>query len=107
MIFRFYTRQLSQATRGLAATVFVVGMLLIGFAMLIFALPELFAYLAAGVFFFIGLSVIVYAVRLFMTASAMDRAADAAGEPGGGEPTGDEPVVYRKNVTMHVREEEP
>ncbi len=102
MVLRFHTRQLSQATRGLAATVFIVGMLLIGFGMLIFALPELFAYLAAGVFFFVGLSIIVYAVRLFLAASAMDRAADQAPEP----PTGDEPVVYRKNVSVRVTDDQ-
>ena len=104
MVFRFHTRQLSQATRGLAATVFIVGMLLIGFAMLIFALPELFAYLAAGVFFFVGLSILFYAVRLFLAASAMDRAANRAPEPD--MPAGDEPVVYRKNVTVHIRDDQ-
>jgi len=102
MVFRFHTRQLSQATRGLAATVFIVGMLLIGFAMLIVALPKLFGYLVAGVFFFVGLSVLFYAVRLFLAASAMDRAADQAPKP----PGGDEPVVYRKNVSVRVHDDQ-
>jgi multisubunit Na+/H+ antiporter MnhC subunit len=97
MVFRFYTKQISQATRGIAATVFVVGMLLIGFAILIFALPELFAYLAAGVFFLIGLSVIGHAVRLFFIASGMDRNMTADPNQQG------QPETYRKNVTIHTK----
>jgi hypothetical protein len=76
---------MSQATQGLALTVLIIGMMLIGFAMLIFALPELFAYLAAGVFFFIGLSVVGYSIRLFMTASYLKRSADHAAENDDGE----------------------
>ena len=97
MVFRFYTKQISQATRGIAATVFVVGMLLIGFAMLIFVLRDLFAYLAAGVFFLMGLSVIGHAVRLFFVASRMDRNVPA------GTDWRDQPETYRKNVTIRTK----
>ena len=97
MVFRFYTRQVSQATRGIAATVFIAGMLLIGFGMLIFALPQLFAYLAAGVFFLMGLSVIGHAVRLFFVASKMDRGMPADQNQHGQAET------YRKNVTAHIK----
>ncbi len=38
----------------MASGILVVGLLLIGFGMLILALPELFAFLAAAVFFVAG-----------------------------------------------------
>jgi len=99
MFFRFYTKQLSEATRGLAAVVFIVGMLLIGFAMLIFALPKLFAWLAAGVFFAIGLTTIGYAVRLFIAASRLDRDMPMVDDE-------DEAIIRRKHVDIRVEERE-
>ena len=54
MPFRFYTNILSQASRTMASGIMVVGLLLIGFGVVIIALPELFAYLAATVFFSLG-----------------------------------------------------
>lgn len=101
MIFRFYTRQISQATRGLAATVFIIGMLLIGAAMLIFALPEFFAYLAAGVFFFMGLVVCGYAFKLFYAAMVMDRNAPPVDQQ---EFRDDQPEIYTKKVDVTVKD---
>ncbi len=97
MAFKFYTNQLSQATRGLAAGVFIVGMLLIGFAMLIFALPVLFGYLVAGVFCFIGLSVLGYAIKLFIAASRMDQNFSSAPDQEG------QPMTHRKHVDATVQ----
>jgi len=54
-MFDFYTNAVSQATRKAAMGIFVVGLLLIGFGILILALPELFAMLAALIFFIAGL----------------------------------------------------
>ena len=86
--FRFYSDQLSQATRGMAAGVFVVGLLLIGFGLLIFALPELFATIAALFFGFVGVSVIGFAVRLFLASRNIDKA-------------GKDYDAYRENVKIH------
>jgi len=104
MVFRLYTKQISQATRGLAAVVFVAGMLLIGAAMLIFAIPELFGYLMAGIFCLVGLSVLGFAVRLFIAASKMDKNTPNTSGPTDELGGTNEPVVYRKNVQVHVRE---
>ncbi|MBN1817868.1 MAG: hypothetical protein JW828_10945 [Sedimentisphaerales bacterium] len=103
MVFRLYTKQISQATRGLAAGIFIVGMLLIGFAMLIFALPELFAYLAAGVFFFIGLVTLGYALRLFIAASSMDRHAQTMSDMPADE--AEDPLVRRKKIEIKVEQD--
>ena len=56
MDFRFYSSALSRASRAVAATIMIVGLLLIGFGVLIAALPEFFAYLAALVFFIAALT---------------------------------------------------
>ena len=64
MPFRFYSNLLSEASRTLAMSVLVVGLLLIGFGMLIMALPELFAFLAAAVFFLAGVACAIVAVKM-------------------------------------------
>ena len=92
MVFRLYSERLSKATRGLAAGIFIVGMLLVGFGVLIIALPELFAMLAAMVFFIAGLSCIGYTVRLFCAFRKMDT------------DLSDNEEAYRENVTIHMEE---
>ncbi len=89
MPFRFHMNMLSQASRAVAATVMVVGMLLIGFAMIIAALPEIFAYLAAAVFFLVGLASIIFAIRMFWAQHRLDKS------------TPDDVEVYRENVRIH------
>ncbi|MBN2133702.1 MAG: hypothetical protein JW741_29645 [Sedimentisphaerales bacterium] len=92
MPFRFYSNALSQASRTVAASIMIVGLLLIGFAVLIAALPEFFAYLAAGVFFLAGIGCGLTAVKIFWTQQRLDRM------------TSDEPQAYRKNVRIHTQD---
>ncbi len=89
MPFRFYTSILSRASRSLASGLFVVGLLLIGFGVIIVALPEVFAYLAAMVFFVAGLGCAATAAKIFLAQRRMDRRHD------------DDLDVYRENVRIH------
>jgi len=89
MRFSFHSNQFSKATRGIAASIFIVGMLLIGFGVLIIALPELFALLAGGIFFLIGFSVIGYSIKLFFILKKMQQKPH------------DPDDAYRNNVTVH------
>ena len=89
MFFRFRSSEISKATNSIAAGIFIVGMVLIGFGVLIIALPALFAALAAGIFFLVGVSIIGYAIRLFVTIKRMQG------------PDDDE---YRHNVEIHSPE---
>lgn len=91
MMFRFYSNALSGLSRSVAGAILIVGLLLIGFGVLIAALPEFFAYLAAGVFFVAGLGCALSAVRILWAQNRIDRAANAETE------------VYRQNVCIHVR----
>jgi len=92
MVFRYYTNAISQASRNVAAGIFVVGLLLIGFGVIIVALPELFAFLMAGVFFIAGIGCGITAVKIFWTVKKIDRADSG--------PSGD----YRENVQIHIEE---
>jgi hypothetical protein len=92
MRFRSYTNMVSQASRTVAAAVFVVGLMLIGFGVMIFLLPRFFATLAALVFFVVGLGCAVTGVRIFLGQRKLDRMGS------------DDSIAYRKNV--HIRSDE-
>ncbi len=80
-----------QATRGMAKGAFFTGLFLIGFGMLVFILRDIFAFLAAAIFFMAGFSAIGYAIRLFMLQRRMKNPKDAD--------------AYRRNVQIHYEEE--
>ncbi len=86
----FYSNAVSQASRAVASTIAVVGMLLIGFGILIMALPELFAFLAAAVFFLAGVGCGITAIKIFWAQHQVDKYSDET-------PT----QVYRQNVRIH------
>lgn len=92
MPFRFYTNVLSQASRTMASGILAVGLLLVGFGVVIIALPELFAYLAATVFFLVGAGCAATAVKIFWAQRRIDRL------------NADDLDVYRKNVRIHTGE---
>ena len=89
---RFYTNVISQASRSFAAGAFIVGMLLIGFGLLIYALPKLFAILAALVFFVTGGGCVMTAVKIFLAQRRLDRIARKGNSS------------YRENVRIHIEE---
>ncbi|MCP4454080.1 MAG: hypothetical protein GY809_21685 [Planctomycetes bacterium] len=91
MPFRFYSSAVSQATRGIAYGIFVVGLLLVGFGMLILKMPELFALLAAGIFFLAGSGCALTAIKIYFALRAMDR-----------KPPSNS-TAYRENVRIHTR----
>lgn len=76
MVFRYYSNALSQASRTVASGILVVGMLLVGFGVLIAALPELFAYLAAILFFIAGIGCGITALKIFWAQHQVDKAQD-------------------------------
>ncbi len=93
MSFRFYTNVISQATRTIAAGIFIVGMVLIGFGFMIYLLPKFFATLAAVVFFIAGLGCGITAVKIFLAQRKLDKMNSDDGITG-----------YRRNVRIHTEE---
>jgi len=92
MGFRFYTNVISQASRNFAAGLFITGLLLIGFGFLVYVLRDLFAVLAAIVFFVAGLGCGITAVKIFWAQHKIDKI-NSSDSPG-----------YRENVQIHVEE---
>lgn len=90
MDFRFYRNAISQASRKIAAGIFITGLVLTGFGVIIIALPEIFAFLAAAVFFVAGLGCGISAVKIFLAQRRIDKI------------TSDDPEGYRKNVRIHI-----
>jgi len=82
----FFSQPISnQISSTLIKGSLVTGLLLIGFGLLVFILRDLFAFLAAAVFFMLGFSAIGYAVRMWILKRQIDRLNDEG----------------RRNVSIH------
>lgn len=92
-MFRFYTNAISQASKNVAKGIFVVGLLLIGFGILILALPELFAMLAALIFFIAGAGCAGTAIKIYLAQRRIDKF------------NSDESEEYRENVRIHIEDD--
>ena len=89
-MFRFFMQDgISQATKGLAKGSFFFGLVLIGFGMLVFVLRDIFAIIAAGIFFLAGFSAICYGCKLFWAVRKFNRSAPSSEN------------AYRENVQIH------
>lgn len=91
MSFRFYSNMVSQASKNVATGIFTVGLLLIGFGVLIIAFSDIFAILAAAVFFFVGLGCAVTAVKIYWAQRKFDKRVNDS-QP------------YRENVQIHIED---
>ena len=92
MSFRFYTNAISQASKSVAAGIFITGLLLIGFGFLIYVLKEIFAILAAIVFCVAGAGCLITAVKIFLAQKKLDKISSEGNEG------------YRENVHIHIEE---
>jgi hypothetical protein len=92
MPFQFYSNVISQASRRLAGGIFATGLMLIGFGLLIYLMPKLFATLAAIVFFVTGIGTCITALKIFITQRQINKEVN------------DESDDYRKNVRIHTEE---
>ena len=93
MFFKFNANTFSQATNGIAKGSLVMGLLLIGFGMLVFILRDLFAFLAAAIFFLAGFSAIGYAIKVFWAGYRIKRGMGKSSQ------------VYRENVNIHIHDD--
>ena len=89
-MFKMYSNMLGLASTKMAKGAFVTGLLLIGFGVLIYALPDLFALLAAIVFWVAGLSSISVAIKILLAKKKMNRFAENVNN------------AYRENVNIHI-----
>lgn len=92
MSFRSYTNILSQTSKSIGWGIFTTGLGLIGFGLLIYLLPKVFATLAAIVFFMIGFGCVSTAIKILLAQRRIDKI-----HPDNSE-------AYRKNVQIHIDE---
>ena len=94
MFFRHYTNAMSQMSRGFAKGLFVIGLLLIGFGVLVYVLKEIFAAIAAAIFVVAGMGCCYNAIKLFLSSRKMHNMnVDFEQDDG-----------YRKNVQIHIKD---
>jgi len=89
MVFRYYNSAVSQASRSLAYAILVIGLTLMGFGVVIIAMPEVFAFLAAAVFFILGLGCAMTALKIYLAQRRMCTPESPSSD------------VYRDNVRIH------
>ena len=94
MIFNYYTNTISRASRGFAKWLFALALLLIGFGTVILAFPEIFAFLAALVFFIIGLGCAGTALKIYLAQRRFDKMNSPDSQD------------YRENVKIHTLQSE-
>ena len=80
MPFRFYSTILSQASRRLAGGMFLAGLGLISFGLLVYWLRDIFAFIAAGLFVFVGLGCAVTAVKIYFAQRRLDKMSNRGNE---------------------------
>ncbi len=66
MSFKVFSSMISLASRRMAGGILFVGLLLVGFGILIWEFPEFFAAIAAIFFFIIGGSLVLTAIKIFI-----------------------------------------
>jgi len=93
MSFRFYANVISQASKTVAAGIFIVGLVLIGFGFMIYLLPRFFATLAAVVFFITGAGCGVTAIKIFLAQRHLDKI------------NSNNSQGYRRNVQVRTEED--
>ena len=92
MPFSFYSNIISQTSRRIAGGILTTGLALIGFGLLIYLLPRVFATLAALFFFITGAGACITALKIFATQRQIDKEIN------------NESNEYRKNVQIRVEE---
>jgi len=66
MSFRFYSNSFNQISKSFSKGLFLIGLLLIGFGMLVWILKEVFAIIAAAIFIIAGIGCCGNAVRFYI-----------------------------------------
>ena len=94
MVFRHYTNAISSASKSIAWGIFVFALMLVGFGVLIMAFPQVFAMIAAVVFFIAGAGCIGTALKIYLAQRHINKM------------TRDDSEEYRENVRIHIEERE-
>ena len=92
MFSKYYSNVISQTTKGFAKGFFIIGLLLIGFGVLVYVLKEVFAAIAAAIFIIAGAGCCVTGIKTFLQSRKFRHTVDSDTE------------AYRENVQIHTKE---
>jgi len=92
MNFSLYRNTISQAGKRFAAGALTTGLILIGFGILIIAIPAIFIFIAATLFFLAGASCITTAAKIFLAQRQINKIGR------------DDSEGHRENVRIHIEE---
>jgi hypothetical protein len=73
VIFNFYSNSFSGISKSFAKGLFVTGLLLFGFGLLVWIFKEVLALIAAAIFMFVGVGCCLKAIRMYYIAWKFDR----------------------------------
>jgi uncharacterized membrane protein len=73
MLFNFYSNSFNQVSKGFAKGLFVIGLLLIGFGILVWIFRQVLAVIAAAIFMAVGVICCFNAVRMFIHTIKTDK----------------------------------
>lgn len=73
MLFNFYSNSFNQISKGFAKGLFVTGLLLIGFGILVWIFRQVLAIIAAMIFMVVGVGCCFNAVRIFLAARKSEK----------------------------------
>ena len=83
---------MSEASRAVAGGMLLTGLGLIGFGVVIVALPEVFAYLAGAVFFVAGMGCAITAGKIYLAQRRLEKSRRNS------------ETSYRENVQIHIED---
>jgi ABC-type bacteriocin/lantibiotic exporter with double-glycine peptidase domain len=92
MAFQFYSNVISRASKRIAGGIFTLGLALIGFGVLIYLFPALFATIVAVIFCIMGIGACITAFKIYIAQHAIDKTLHNE----------DESDEYRRNVRIKI-----
>jgi hypothetical protein len=90
--FKFQSNPLTRATASAAGMVFIAGLMLIGFAFLVFVIKDFVVLLAAMLFIMAGIGTIGFSIKLLLASRRFGKMSTSQAD-------------YRENVRIHQRED--
>ena len=89
MAFQVFTNAVTSASKGFAKGLFIFALLLVGFGVLILKFPEVFAFMAALIFFIAGLGCASTALKIYLAHRRFTKMTSSGEDQ------------YRENVRIH------
>lgn len=88
MFFKYYNNSLNQVSKGFGKGLFVVGLLLVGFGVLVYIFKEVLAIIAATIFTIVGVVCCFNGIKIYLRGQIFKNSSG--------------PEEKRENVRIHI-----